>query len=389
MKQKNLTLSLSMILFLALIILAGCGKGKKEVRNENIATPGRDKELYGQASEKLRKGRYDESRLLFNVIVSTYPDSEYLSLSKLAIADSFYLEGGSSNLEQAVSQYRDFVQYFPTHPKVCDCYLKMAEAYMRQMGAYNRDMTKARQAYGQLNAAKQKCTNSPVMDQVIANQNQVKEILVLHEIDVAETYIKRSAWKSVELRSREVVEKYGKSNFRDLALYYLGISLIEQEQPEEASVYFTEIARDTPNSEFASDAKEFLGKLGKPIPTPTNNDPAPLRPGRIEKVRLIFGMNNLVFGKSGVMIDRKGKIDKAEEQKAVTPQTDPNDIKAVRSLSSRPRTNEATTEEVPKPQTPASVDNGTPAPVKTAAKPEAKIEPKPEKKKKGLLGIFK
>ena len=48
MKQKNLTLSLSMILFLALIILAGCGKGKKEVRNENIATPGRDKELYGQ-----------------------------------------------------------------------------------------------------------------------------------------------------------------------------------------------------------------------------------------------------------------------------------------------------------------------------------------------------
>ena len=84
------------------LLLAACGKDK--VKNENAAIPGRDKELYEQASKKAEKGRYDEARLLYNVVITTYADSEYLPLAKLAIADSFYLEGGTSNLEQAIGK---------------------------------------------------------------------------------------------------------------------------------------------------------------------------------------------------------------------------------------------------------------------------------------------
>src|SRR5438128_1379221 len=108
---------LSALVLLALIV-ASCGgdKAKDRVKNENKAVPGRDKELYEDATKKLRKGRYDEARLLYNVVITTYPDSEWLPMAKLAIADSFYLEGGSSQLEQAIGGYKDFAQYFPTHP---------------------------------------------------------------------------------------------------------------------------------------------------------------------------------------------------------------------------------------------------------------------------------
>ena len=93
-----------------LVLLTACG-GKNKVANENAPLPGRDKELYEQASQKARKGRYDEARLLYNVVITTYADSEYLPLAKLAIADSFYLEGGTGNLEQSIGGYKDFAQY--------------------------------------------------------------------------------------------------------------------------------------------------------------------------------------------------------------------------------------------------------------------------------------
>ena len=361
--------------------MSACGKSKEKVRNDNVAAPGRDKELYEEASEALRKGRYDESRLKYNVVVSTYPDSEYLSLSKLAIADAFYLEGGSSNLEQAIVQYRDFVQYFPTHPKACDVYLKIAEAYMQQMGAYNRDVSKARLARAQLRSAKSKCGTNPSIEQVAYNLKQVEQNLALHEEDVAKTYLARNAYKAAEGRLREIVDNYPSFTFMDSALYMLGVTLIEQEQPDEASQYFSKVVSEYSTSDFASDAKEFLVKLGKPIPVAANNNPVAQRPGRWEQFRLITGRNNLKINKDGIITNRKGNIDKAEEDKSTSPQTaSNNDIQTVREKP-RPRASEQVEETKPP----------TTEPVANSAAPTTTPKPGdiPKKKKRKILGIFK
>ena len=41
-------------------------------------------------------------------------------LAKLLVADSFYREGGSSNLAQADVEYREWLQFFPQHPLADD-----------------------------------------------------------------------------------------------------------------------------------------------------------------------------------------------------------------------------------------------------------------------------
>lgn len=382
MPNKRLSVTLFFSFLSILILMSACGKSKEKVRNDNVAAPGRDKELYEEASEALRKGRYDESRLKYNVVVSTYPDSEYLSLSKLAIADAFYLEGGSSNLEQAIVQYRDFVQYFPTHPKACEVYLKIAEAYMQQMGAYNRDVSKARLARAQLRSARSKCGTNPAIEQVTYNLRQVEQNLALHEEDIAKTYLARNAYKAAEGRLREIVDNYPNFTFMDSALYMLGVTLIEQEQPEEAAQYFAKIASEYSTSEFAGDAKEFLVKLGKPIPVAANNNPVAQRPGRWEQFRLITGRNNLKINKEGIITSRKGAIDKAEEDKSITPQTaNNNDVQSVREKP-RPRPSEQPAQEENKSEvTPTTSTAATPA-----TKPE---DPPKKKKRRGVLGIFK
>src|SRR5580693_9138243 len=73
-------------------------KKKKDQKKQTIdvntsAEP--DKVLYDRAQADLKAGRYTEGRLALQTLINTYPDSEYLAKAKLAVADSYYKEGGT------------------------------------------------------------------------------------------------------------------------------------------------------------------------------------------------------------------------------------------------------------------------------------------------------
>ena len=46
--------------------------------------------------------------------MNTYDTSEYLAKAKLAIADSWYQEGGAHGLAQAEAEYKDFILFYPS-----------------------------------------------------------------------------------------------------------------------------------------------------------------------------------------------------------------------------------------------------------------------------------
>ncbi len=367
---------LPLLLLGAGLLLTACG-GKNKVANENSNVPGRDKELYEQASQKARKGRFDEARLLYNVVITTYADSEYLPLAKLAIADSFYLEGGTSNLEQAIGGYKDFAQYFPTHPKVCDVKHKIAHALMRQMGAYNRDASKAKQAEFQLKTALQSCQTAQARPSIERDLKDVQQVLGLHELDVARFYINtRQAYKAGESRLRDIITQYPFFSYYDESLYLLGVSLIEQEQPEEAAEYFTKLVRDFPNSEFSKPGRDYLEKLGKALPTPANNDPAPVRPSFVGKFSLILGNNGLDISKDGVLLSRSGE--EKDDKDAKARPSDVNSSTGTRAVRASTKVNLETP--------PLAAEEATPPAAKSAdqsEKPDEKGRKKENAKKKG------
>ena len=97
--------------------LFGLLPGKKDEKYSELLTgtaPGRDRELFTEATKEVRKGNHETGRLLFTTIITTYPDSPFLPMAKLAIADSFCLEGTNSSLIQAGQAYQERVTYFPT-----------------------------------------------------------------------------------------------------------------------------------------------------------------------------------------------------------------------------------------------------------------------------------
>src|SRR6201993_620790 len=119
-------------------------KTNKSTDATNTAEP--DKQLYDKAMNDIKHGRHEVGRLGLQTLINTYPDSEYLAKAKLAIADSYYKEGGTANTTQAIQAYEDFDVFFPMLPEAAYARLQVAMAHFREMEKPDRDRTQALEA---------------------------------------------------------------------------------------------------------------------------------------------------------------------------------------------------------------------------------------------------
>jgi outer membrane protein assembly factor BamD len=310
------------------------GGGNEELEElTGTVSPGRDRVLFAEAAQQVRKSAYDTGRLLFNTIITTYPDSSFLPLAKLAIADSFYLEGTTSSLIQAGAAYQDWLTFFPTDPLAERVMLKMAEAEMRQMGLADRDVSHARKAEQRLKVLLQQFPNTSLKLAVQTRLNEVQENLGMHTMQVGDFYYERNrqqkgGLKGAQSRYREILEKYPNFSYMSRVLFRLGVTYQQEEEPDEAAKYFQRLVRDFPNSEFAEKSKEQLNVIGAEIPAP---DPIKIKqqqdpPGMSLTQKLIteiLGTTPVTVDKDGVIISRGGKgsdlIDRAMENNGQLP----------------------------------------------------------------------
>lgn len=292
--------------------------GKERDEYEELlgtVSPGRDREIFIAATREVRKNNYEVGRLLFQTIITTYPDSPYLPMAKLAIADSFYLEGTTSALIQAAAAYQEWLTFFPTHPLACRVLLKIAESEMRQIGLPDRDITHAKKAEQRLKAFYQQCADSPLKAEVDKRLEEVQNNLGLHSLGVANYYYNLSVkqgkggLKGAQSRYREILDKYPRFAYMDEVLYKLGVTYQIEEEVDEAIKYFQRLVREYPNSEFIDKAKEQLQLMGASIPDP---DPSrlsvmpPKKESFFENLKNQFlGIYPLTINKDGVLMTDK------------------------------------------------------------------------------------
>jgi outer membrane protein assembly factor BamD len=296
--------------------------------------PGRDRVLFIEAAKEVRKGNHETGRLLFTTIITTYPDSPYLPMAKLAIADSFYLEGTTSSLIQAGQAYQDWLTFFPTDSLTCDAMLKVAETEMRQMGLSDRDISHARKAEQRLKVMLQQCLQSNLRPEAELRMREVQDNLAMHNLYIARFYYDtrykptKRGLKGAQDRLKEITEKYKTFCMMDEVLFRLGSTYQEEEEPDEAAKYYQQIVRDYPNSEYVEKAKDQLNIIGAAIPDPDpikQTLPACEKPTFMQNMmQQISGSANVTTNHDGILITRKGEgndlIDKAIANNGQLPQ---------------------------------------------------------------------
>jgi outer membrane protein assembly factor BamD len=205
------------------------GQGKvKVIKPKPTPTPAvqtssePDKVLYDRAMTDLKKKRYIEERLSLDVLINTYPDSEYLAKAKLAKADSFYQEGGVSNLTQAIGEYKSFVVFFPFLTDE-DAYAQMqiAMSHYKMMGKSDRDDSEAANAEVEFQTYMVKYPDNKLTPLAEQRLRDVQEVIADGEYKVARFYYLRPDYRASAARLVELTQRYPLYSQSDEALWML------------------------------------------------------------------------------------------------------------------------------------------------------------------------
>jgi outer membrane protein assembly factor BamD len=247
-------------------------KVNKSTGVDNNAQP--DKILYDKAIEDIKHGRQEVGRLNMQTLINTYPDSEYLAKAKLAIADSYYKEGGTSNLALAISGYKDFEVFFPFLPEATYAQMQVAMGHYRQMDKPDRDRSHAIAAEEEFQIFLQKYPNDPLAPQAQQHLREVQEVLAEGEYRIGYYYYVKGDKRAAAARLLAVTNRYPLYSKSDQALWMMGDILEKSEHKEVAAVYYARIVKNYPLSGMASGAKDKLKAFGAPVPQPDPNSVA-------------------------------------------------------------------------------------------------------------------
>lgn len=261
------------IVFLAfaVTVLPGCVLLRHHNNLNEMLPAGQqpDKILYERSVAEISHGRYDVGRLTLQTLLNTYPDSEYLAKAKLAIANSYYKQGGVAGLTESESEYKDFITFFPTAPEAPMAQFRVGMAHFRLMGKPDRDLTEARLAEAEFKEFLLKYSDSPLMPRVKARLREVQEVLAEGEYSIAKFYYDKDANPAAESRFEDIVNRYPNFSLADRACWYLARTYQRMNNPKGAIPYYDQILTFYPLSPLAPDAKEELAALHQPIPQPT------------------------------------------------------------------------------------------------------------------------
>jgi outer membrane protein assembly factor BamD len=239
-------------------------KVDKSTSADNDAQP--DKLLYDRAMDDIKHGRHEVGRLSMQTLINTYPDSEYLAKAKLAIADSYFKEGGTANMALAISGYNDFVVFFPFLPEATYAQMQVAMAHYKQLDKPDRDRTQALDAEEAFQTFLQKYPNDPLAPQAQQHLREVQEILAEGEYRIGYYYYVKGDKKAAVVRLLSIANRYPLYSKSDRVLWMVGDIFERSEHKDIAGGYYARIVRNYPLSSLMPQAKDKLKAFGQPIP---------------------------------------------------------------------------------------------------------------------------
>ena len=210
MRRLPLLLICALVLVNASVCSAQIFHKKKKVDKSTDTTNSvePDKLLYDRAIEDIKHGKHEIGRLGLQTLINTYPDSEYLAKAKLAIADSYYKEGGSSNITQAIAGYKDFIVFFPFLPEAAYAQMQVAMCNYNEMPKPDRDSTHAHAAKKNSRLFCTKYPKDPLAPEAQQHLREVQEVLAEGQFRIAYYYYMKGDKRATAGRLIPLVRRY-------------------------------------------------------------------------------------------------------------------------------------------------------------------------------------
>jgi outer membrane protein assembly factor BamD len=250
-----------------LVAVCGCRRHKYE---NPIAkdTQQPDKVLFDKAINDIERGRYEVARLTLNTLINTYDTSEFLAKAKLAIADSWFREGGTHAWAQAEAEYKDFILFYPTMEEAAESQEKVCDIHYKQMEKADRDRQQAIRAEDECRQLLVQFPNSKFAPEAQQKLRNIQEVLALGEYKTGMFYHNKGSYPAASNRLQSLVDQYPLFSGADEALWQLadGYSRMGDRFEDKTATAYTRIVKDYPLSDHVDEATQKLQAMNRPVP---------------------------------------------------------------------------------------------------------------------------
>jgi outer membrane protein assembly factor BamD len=251
------------------LVTSSCGFKRKKYDNPITKdTKQPDKVLYDRAINDIEHSRYEVARITLNTLINTYDQSEFMAKAKLAVADSWFREGGTQGFAQAEAEYKDFILFYPTMPEAGESQEKICQIHYKQMEKSDRDSVQALRAEDECRQLIVQFPNSQFVPDAQQLLRNIQESLAEGEFLVGDFYYRRGSNPPAANRFSRLVDQYPLYSKADLALMELGDSYTRMGTRfrQAAGDAYARIVKDYPLSGYADAAKKRLQELEMPVP---------------------------------------------------------------------------------------------------------------------------
>jgi outer membrane protein assembly factor BamD len=231
-----------------------------------------DKVLFDKAVNDIEHGRYEIARITLNTLINTYDSSEFLAKAKLAIADSWYREGGTNGNAQAEAEYKDFILFYPQMQESAEAQDRICLIHYNQMTKADRDDSQAVRAEYECKQVMEQFPNSKFAVQAKQTVRNIQEARGEHEFAVGDYYFHKGANPAAANRMDYLSAQFPYYSKTDLALFEAGEAYMQMDAKrfrQKAIDDLTKLVRDYPLSPKVDQAKKYLTQLEAPIPEPS------------------------------------------------------------------------------------------------------------------------
>jgi outer membrane protein assembly factor BamD len=254
------------------VVLGLCGAiggaaacGKKQVIPQGVTQP--DRYLFDRANAELKDKNWTNARTYFQQIVDNYPQSPLRPDAKLGVGDTYLGENTVESVVLAAAEYKDFLAFYPTHPRADYAQYKLAMSHFSKMRAPQRDQSETREALKEFDVFFERYPGSTLIPEVKQKWREARDRLTESEYLVGVHYFKRKWWPGAIARFRQVLKEDPEFTLRDGVYYYLAESIIERgartdkEKEAEALPYFERLLTEFKESEFLEPARKRVEEL--------------------------------------------------------------------------------------------------------------------------------
>ena len=256
---------------MALVALAACASTQPDIAT---LTSNSDQAIWDAGQKALQRKEWESARQHFRRIVDGFPNSPHNAAARLAIAESYVKEGGSTNDLLAVGAYREFLTLFPSHPKSDAAQFEIGEAYFRRRNGPDRDQTDTREALTEYQRLLELYPDSPFGERARERITEARQSLARAEFLAGYFYQRtREACRSAILRYQVVLKDYPDYRQLDEVLFRLGECLIESGRGPEGLPHLDRLVREFPRSEWVSAARALMAS-----PAASATPPPPVTP---------------------------------------------------------------------------------------------------------------